>query len=377
MIKPPTSNLQHLTLLMITRKVDKADASPAGFTYNWVKKISSKLKAQSSKLYVICQEKGDITGLEDVRIYSLGKEKGFSKLRQFLNFQILALRLVPQIDGIFCHQNPEYTILIAPYAKLFRKKIITWYTHKQVSWKLHLVNLLADKILTASEESCRLKNRKKIVVTGHGIDVDFFKPNRNVYKEKNNFYKILSVGRISPVKDYETLIKAVRVLVSKKSNNPQKLTLKSPVLFQIIGAPALERDKKYLEKLKNLVKRKKLENYIKFLGPVPHNQILPYYQNCDLFINLSQTGSVDKAVLEAMACEKLVITCNEAFVNILNDKRLLFEPKNPYDLARKIVSLLNLSFQEKQEITKKLRKEVIEHHNLDKLIDKIIRSFYT
>jgi len=392
MIKPPTSNIQHLTLLMLTRKVDRADTSPAGFTYNWVKKLGERL----DKLYVITWQKSDRSNLpENIKIISLSG----NKFKKIFTLQKELLKILPKVDGIFCHQNPEYTILCGILAKIYRKKIISWYTHKQVSWKLHLVNLLADKILTASKESCRLKNRKKIVVTGHGIDIEKFKPLSFHRKEPPSLsppssrgeieggekFIILSVGRISPVKDYETLIEAIEILtkhtISSIFSLPgRKESLfsgkgKEAILVQIIGAPALDKDKKYFEKLKNLVKRKKLENCIKFLGPIPHNQILPYYQNCDLFINLSQTGSVDKAVLEAMACEKLVITCNEAFANILNDKRLLFEPKNPRNLAQKIINLMNLSNEEKEKINYSLRREVIKNHNLNKLIEKILLCF--
>jgi len=402
MIKPPTLKIQHLTLLMLTRKVDKADTSPAGFTYNWVKKLGERL----DKLYVITWQKSDRSNLpENIKIISLSG----NKFKKIFTLQKELLKILPKVDGIFCHQNPEYTILAAIWAKLFRKKIITWYTHKQVTWKLHLVNLLADKILTASKESCRLKNRKKIVVTGHGIDIEKFKPlflhrkkppslsppSLRGENEGGEKFTILSVGRISPVKDYKTLIEAIEILTKHTSNSTSLfLGEKEPpsfispslrgeneneggeiILVQIIGAPALEKDKKYFEKLKNLVKHKKLENCIKFLGPIPHNQILPYYQNCDLFINLSQTGSVDKAVLEAMACEKLVLTCNEAFANILNDKKLLFEPKNPQNLAQKIINLMNLSNEEKEKINYSLRREVIKNHNLNKLIEKILLCF--
>jgi len=341
---------------MITRKVNKRDASPAGFTYYWVKKIGEKLE----KLYVITWQKSEREDLpQNIEISSLSG----NKFKKIFILQKELLKILPKVNGVFCHQNPEYTILAAPLAKIFRKKVVSWYTHKEVSWKLHLVNLLANKILTASEESCRLKNRKKIEITGHGIDVDYFKKRET--KDRNEF-KIVSVGRISPVKDYEILIEAMEILVNKKVNN---------LGVQIIGQPVLKSDQKYFDYLRQLVKSKNLEDYIKFLSPVPHNQIVSYYQDCDLFINLSQTGSVDKAVLEAMACQGLVLTSNEAFINILKDERLLFKPKNPADLAQKIINLINLTLEEKEAIGLNLRNEVVKNHNLDKLINKIISQF--
>lgn len=338
-----------MKLLMITRKVDLNDASPAGFTYTWVKKIGEKLE----KLYVITWQKSNRGDLpKNIEIESLSG----NKFKKIFSIWIKLLKILPKVDGVFCHQNPEYTILSAFLAKIFRKKIVSWYTHGTVNCKLHLINLLTDKILTASEESCRLKNRKKIEVTGHGINIDYFKSViLNDSEEFQRKFKIISIGRISPAKDYETLIKAVSSIKN--------------IEVKIIGGPVLKKDEEYFQNLKQLA------GNIKFLGPIPHNQILPYYQNCDLFINLSQTGSVDKAILEAMACQRLILTSNEAFVNILNDPRLIFKKKNPQDLAKKIVNLINLPEEEKEKIGQQLRKEVVKNHNLDKLVKKIL-TFY-
>ena len=121
-----------MKLLMITRKVDKDDAQ-AGFTYGWVKKFGEKV----DQLKVICLEKGNLEDLpENVEVFSLGKEKGKNRLKEFINFQRGALKFIRKVDGVFCHQNPEYTILIAPYAKIFRKKITTWYSHRR-RWRCH------------------------------------------------------------------------------------------------------------------------------------------------------------------------------------------------------------------------------------------------
>ena len=334
---------------MLTRKVDLEDASPAGFTYTWVKKIGEKL----DKLYVITWQKSDRGNLpKNIEIISLPN----SKFLKVFILQFKLLGILPKIDGIFCHQNPEYTILAASLAKIFRKKIVSWHTHKAVNLKLHLVNLLADKILTASEKSCRLKNRNKIEVTGHGIDTAYFRPAvPSDSQESLVKFKIISIGRISPAKGYETLIEAVADIEN--------------IEVKIIGGPVLKKDEEYFRRLKQSAGK------IKFLGPVPHNQILSYYQNCDLFVNLSQTGSVDKAVLEAMSCQRLVLTSNEAFKDILKDERLLFEPKNPQDLAEKITNLMNISEKERKGIGQRLRKEVVDNHNLDKLVKKILANF--
>src|SRR3989339_374793 len=80
------------------------------------------------------------------------------------------------------------------------------------NWLKKLAEKLTDKIFTASKESFRLPS-KKVEVTGHGIDLDKFKPAE--IKKDGSKFKIISVGRISPVKNYEIMINATEILKNK------------------------------------------------------------------------------------------------------------------------------------------------------------------
>ena len=345
-------------LLMITRKVDKNDAL-AGFTYNWVKKIGENL----DKLYVITWQKSDRGELpENIKIISLPENK-IGKIFVLLK---LVGNFLSQVDGIFCHMNPEYAILAAIRAKYFcqkknRKKIVSWYTHKAVTWRRRCMEFCADIILTASEESFRYpRYPQKVKVVGHGIDLELFKP---ADKNNNGRFNILSVGRISPTKDYESIIKAVDILNDANIN------------FKIVGDVILKSQREYFENLNQMVGVMDLAGKINFLGWVANQDIAPYYQQADLFINMSGTGSLDKAVLEAMACGCLVLTVNEAFAKILPPP-LMVEKNNPQGLAEKIKWVMSLPQEEKNEIVNKLINEVRNNHNLDNLVKKIISQFH-
>jgi hypothetical protein len=64
-----------------------------------------------------------------------------------------------------------------------------------------------------------------------------------------------------------------------------------------------------------------------------------------VMVNASRTGSIDKVVLEAMACGALPLTCNEAFVPLLGPElsaRLTFRLGDPADLAAGVQRLLAL-----------------------------------
>lgn len=339
-----------MKLLMITRKVDKADHL-AGFIYNWVKKLGE----QVDELRVISWQEGDSSGLPDnVKVTHLKTKQ--NKLIKLAALKIAIWKNLRGVDGVFCHMMPIYTIIAAPIAKLGGKKVISWYMHRQVDFKMKLMTLLTDKVLSASKESFRLKT-KKLVTTGHGIDTDLF---NCIDKKQNQIFKIITVGRISPTKDYESMIKAVGGLDN--------------VGLDIIGEAGLENQKSYFDSLKQMVEKMNLQNRVKFLGGVSNTEIPKYLSQADLFINMSGTGSIDKAVLEAMACKCLVITSNESFKDILADEYKA-NANDPKMLSEKINYLMNLSFEERVSRGEALRKIVIDNHNLDNLVKKIVEEF--
>jgi len=272
---------------------------------------------------------------------------------------------LPRVDGVFFHMCPEYVLGAHLLPKIFRKKTLLWYTHKSFNWKLKLAEKLTDKIFTASKESFRLPS-KKVEVTGHGIDTEKFKVQSSKFKSnENSKFRIISVGRISPVKNYEIMINMAEILKNKDFSAQGGSALGWEI--KIAGAPILENDKKYFEKLKNLIKEKKLDDIVEFVGPISNKDIAEFYQGGDLFINLSDTGSLDKAVLEAMACGLKILTSNEAFKYILPEEN--FTKNESKEVAEKTENL------SKSEKNYSLVEYVDKNHGLDNLAEKIIKQF--
>ncbi len=354
-----------MKILVITQKVNENDAT-LGFFCNWLSKLAKII----GKVYVLALEKQntDLTG--NIELYSLGKENGSNRLSRFLKFnQVLAgLCLNKKIDIIFIHMCPEYALLVFPYAKIKRIPMVMWYAHGNINMYLWLAHLLVNRVVSSSKDGFRI-NSKKLRIVDQGIDVDKFNTETPNIKPQSKKKIILSVGRISPIKDYETLIRAADILINHKDIQDLK--------FQIVGAAPLNSQKRYLGLLRNMVMEYKLESYVQFVGPIPYTQIQNYYQNCDLFVSTSNTGSLDKAVLEAMVCGKLVITSNGAFRETLLPYAniLIFERKNFRQLADNIAYLLGMDERMRDKIIKGLRDEVYQTHNLNNLADKMVGVF--
>ncbi len=349
-----------------------------GFFISWIRGLAEKF----DKIVVLCLNDGNYSLPANVKVYGLGKNHGAGKLKQFFTFYLLLFTLRHNYDAVFVHMNPIWVVLGGPFWRLAGKKVFFWYTSGGVTTKLRLAEKFSNIILTASKESFRLLS-KKVIVTGHGIDTELFKPNLtrlNLETPSLRFnLGILSVGRIAPVKNYETLIDAAKILKDRgpirsslaevptglaKSNLASETSNGMDFSVTIVGEAPLEGDRNYEVGIRNKIKNLGLEDKFNFTGKVNHNDLPGYYQSHDIFIHLSKTGSLDKTILEAMACGMKVLSSNDASRSFLSQE-FIFNDSNSSELAQKIITLVNTHSDEK------LREYVIQNHNLGRLINKI------
>jgi len=70
----------------------------------------------------------------------------------------------------------------------------------------------------------------------------------------------------------------------------------------------------------------------------------------------------------------MVLTSNEAFINILGEK-FMTEKNNPRQLSVKISQAVALTDQQRVEVGLSLRQKVINEYDLEKLAKKIVSQF--
>ncbi|MDO8559053.1 MAG: hypothetical protein Q7R84_01860, partial [bacterium] len=102
-----------MKLLIITQKVDIND-DISGFFHRWIEKFSEKFDS----LNVICLQKGEYSLPSNVRVFSLGKENGKSRISELNNFYKYIWRLRKDCDAVFVHMNPVYVVLGGFFWKL-------------------------------------------------------------------------------------------------------------------------------------------------------------------------------------------------------------------------------------------------------------------
>jgi glycosyltransferase involved in cell wall biosynthesis len=348
-----------LRVLMITQKVD-LDDDLLGFTHTWVQALAERV----GHLHVLALSVGRHELRENVTLYSMGKERGAGRLRRLVNFtRVVAPLVLRRVDVVFVHMVPLYAVLAAPWAKLARMPMVLWYTHKSVTRTLKLAHQLVDRVVTASPESFRLPSNK-VMVIGHGIDTELFKPAEG--PRPGRPFTVLSVGRLSPIKDYGTLIEAADILVNQQGQRELR--------FVVVGDVGTPEQVAYRERLLAEVQRRGLNDCFEFVGAVPYQQVVEYYQQADLFVNLSHTDSLDKAVLEAMACGVVPLTCNPAFAPLLDAlaPRLMFPAGNAEGLTDRIARLIEFLEMERKTIGKKAQSIVIRQHSVQGLVERLV-----
>jgi len=339
-----------MKLLIITQKVDLND-DLLGFFHNWLKEFSKRYEI----ITVICLEKGEYNLPNNIKVLSLGKEKGNNKIKYIYNFYKIIWSEKGNYDGVFVHMNKEYIILGGLLWKLINKKIYFWYNHKKGNILSKISGAFANIIFFTSPYSYFSKNKKARMMPV-GIDTNIFKKLNNIIEKKNS---LLFIGRLSPVKNLEIIIKAVKNLDLKGID----------FILNIYGNPGLK-DKIYFEDIKKISSDLEKKGKIKFLGNVPNYKTPEIYNKNEIFINSTNSGSLDKTILEAMSCGKLILVSNNSFKGLIDDI-FIYKERDEIDMAKKIVDLLKLDKNKKNNYGEKFINFVKKNHSLSFLMEKI------
>lgn len=333
-----------MKLLVLNQKMDQNDPI-LGFFHEWVRRLSERVES----LTVVCLEKGDCDLPSNVRVFSLGKESGRSRLKYLRNFYRLIWQRRNDYQIVFVHMNPEYVIWGGLIWRLLGKKIFFWYNHRQGGTRARIAFLFAQKIFYTSPLAFASRFKKARQMPA-GIETEKFKPG----DPKSRIPRlILSLGRISPVKRIDLLIEALDLLAADGVDFSAR----------VYGEPP-DRDRPYYEKIRRQF----------FYPSVPPQKTPAIYNQAEIFVNLTPSGSFDKTILEAMACATLIIAANQSLAKILPES-FLYAGANPRHLADKIKTILNLREEEKEDYRRRFRDYAVKEHDLRLLADKLSRYF--
>lgn len=328
-----------MRLLICTQIMDKNDPIALGFFHRWVEELAKYFE----HIDVICLKAGTHTLPMNVHVHSLGKEGGVNMCKYIFRFYRYLFVLRNSYDRVFVHMNPHYILLGGLWWRIAGIPISFWRNHAHMNLMTRIAAVFARKIFYTSPFACTSRYAHAVQMPV-GIDLTRF-TEKETHREGK--IKVLFLGRLSPVKRAEIFIEAGKVLGAEYE-------------MHLYGDDP-EEGGVYLQKLKNMAG----ENI--FFHSAIKNELTPdIYRAHDIYVNLTPEGSMDKTVLEAVACGVWVIVTNTSFSKVVSRYSILANATG-VGLAEKITQVASISDKEKSELTKRAIQVVAEDHSLEKL----------
>jgi glycosyltransferase involved in cell wall biosynthesis len=347
-----------VNVLLFNLKTDVADTT-LGFTTSWI----NALARFSDRVVVVTLEVGDAPTADNVEVHTLARPGFLSKARKLLAFYRVVGRLArdERIDVCFAHMTPLLAILFAPLARFHRIPILLWYAHGSTSLQLRLAHRLVDRCVTSTPAGFPIASRK-LFVLGQGIDTDRFVPPDPRPPEYDR--TLLSIARTTPRKRTHEIVDAVAILHKERPG---------AVRLVAVGGPVTREDRGYEDRLRDQIRDLGLEDAVELEGAVPFHRVADVYRLGSVLVNVSETGSLDKAILEAMASGCIPVSRNRSFAVIAREEGLgwLVPAEGSDALAAYIRQVLDLPEGERESLRSQLRSIVVLNHSLDVLSDRI------
>jgi glycosyltransferase involved in cell wall biosynthesis len=258
--------------------------------------------------------------------------------------------------AVVAHMCPIYAVLAAPLVRPLRIPLVLWFTHWRASRLLRLAERVSSAVTSVDERSFPLPSRK-VRAIGHGIDLAEFpcaKP-----REEIDVLRILALGRYSPAKGLETVLRALAQV------DDARLVVHGPALT--------EYERLHRGELLRLAAELRLVGRVHLEDAVPRAQVPALFAENDLLVNNMRAGAPDKVVYEAAASCLPVIASNPVFDSLL-EPEVRFGRDDAGELAERLRWLAQLPQEERIAMGGALRKRVAEHHSANSWAEGILAA---
>lgn len=200
------------------------------------------------------------------------------------------------------------------------------------------------------------------LVIGYGFSAsEVFTGDSNVLEAYEGRRVLLSVSRLIPTKGIELNICAIKQLIKKYED----------LLYLVIG------DGPDRAKLEELTRDLGLANHVVFIGHVPHEIVMKYMANCEVFTLPSWQETFGLVYVEAMAHAKPVVAVQKQGVDgiVIHGKNgLLVKPRDIDSLVEALDFLLSHP-EEARTMGERARKLVLDHYTWEKNAEKTIQVY--
>jgi len=247
------------------------------------------------------------------------------------------------------------------YMDLTKYDLLTRLVYKMEMWLSYFADLII--VNSYAGKSNHIRNgfaSKKMVVIPNGIDTDQYYPSpaegwemRDRLGISHKVQVVGLVGRLDPVKDHATFLKAAAEVLRKKPD----------VKFICVG----DGDAAYRASLQNLAQDLGISDGIILL--TGQKNIRAVYNALDILCSASIGESFSNAIAEAMACGVPCVVTDAGDSGILvEDYGTVVPVGDVENLAAGLARMLDLSEKERHTLGMKNRKRIEENFSVDRMV---------
>ncbi len=253
-------------------------------------------------------EKEVMNGVQIMRVNSLRKHKEHCSFKEMLSYLFKAYPVAKKMQ-----KENRYDICLiffgipsGPIGYMLKKKYKLPYVirfgggdvpgfqerftkvYKLIAPAIKMIWKKADARIANSQGlkdmALKFYDKKSFDIIPNGVDTEVFYP---IEKADSDEFKILFVSRLIERKGLQFIIPQLQ----KIQDSTEK-----KVKLVVVG------DGPYREQLETITWEYKVADMVEFVGQKNKKEIVPFYQNADLFILPSAKEGMPNVVLEAMAC---------------------------------------------------------------------------
>lgn len=343
----------------------------ATYTYN----LCKYLVEIGWEVYLITQPSGtDIKARwysrDGINVYRLDIPDIFTK--RIFSPRSFPVYLLKQIHRIIIQLHPDIIHFSAGWYPLMVTRLCPGFAHIPIAWTIHnlppaehhlnivrnsnvnkpfellyfnLVKSLAklslrffryNRIIAVSEATADKITKEgispnRICIILNAVDTQHFTASgKRETKQPDAQYVVLTVAGITEHKGQLNIVKSAPEVLARFPNT----------LFLLAGPV---RSEYYFTLLQEAIRELGLEQNVKLVGAVSQEDLLSYYQLCDLYLQPSLEEGFCITMLEAMACGKPVIgTPVGEIPKLITESKagILMSDSSPAEISRAVIELL-------------------------------------